>query len=203
MDRKLTFSDVLSEGFSIGIRNSLSLIGTLSLWILTIWIPYINVGTTIAICSIPIELSKGGVISPLFIFDAKYRQYMAEFFTLIGLMLIAIIPAFIFMIIPAFIIGIGWSLAIFIMLDKEVTPTKALLLSNKATNGYKWVIFGVSFLLQLIALGFSWIVSELEILGTLLSLPVSIIITCVGLGCTTVFYKRLFLDNDKIENQCT
>lgn len=203
MDRKLTFSDVLSEGFSIGIKNSLSLIGTLSLWILTIWIPYINVGTTIAICSIPIELSKGGVISPLFIFDAKYRQYMGEFFTLIGLMLIAIIPAFIFMIIPAFIIGIEWSLAIFIMLDKEVTPTKALLLSNKATNGYKWVIFGVSILLQLIALGFSWIVSELGILGTLLSLPVSIIITCVGLGCTTVFYKRLFLDNDKMESQCT
>ena len=201
MDRKLTFSDVLSEGFSIGVKNALSLIAVLLLWILTIWIPYINVGTTIAVCSIPVELSKGGILSPLFIFDAKYRQYMGEFFTLIGLMLIAIIPAFIFMIIPAFIIGIGWSLAIFIMLDKEVTPTKALLLSNKVTNSYKWVIFGVGFLLQLIALGFSWIVSELGALGILLSLPISAIITCIGLGCTTVFYKRLFLDNDKIESQ--
>lgn len=43
--------------------------------------------------TIPIELSKGKVISPLFIFDGKYRKYMGEYFTLIGLMYLAIIPA--------------------------------------------------------------------------------------------------------------
>ena len=68
--------------------------------------------------TIPIELSKGRVISPLFIFDGKYRKFMGEYFTLIGLMYLAIIPALFFMIVPGIIISIGWSLAIYILLDK-------------------------------------------------------------------------------------
>ena len=72
------------------------MLGATVLWLLTIWIPYLNVGTTIAMNTIPIELSKGKVISPLFIFDGKYRKYMGEYFTLIGLMYLAIIPALFF-----------------------------------------------------------------------------------------------------------
>lgn len=152
--------------------------------VLTIWIPYFNVGTTIAMCSIPIVLSKGEVISPLFIFRAKYRQYMGEFFTLIGLMLIALIPAYMFMIVPAIIIGTGWSLAIFI----ETTPTKALLLSNKATKGYKWKIFFVMLFWQLLSIRFSSIVKGLGVVSILLSLPVVIIMSCAMLGPLTYFY---------------
>lgn len=47
------------------------MLGATVLWLLTIWIPYLNVGTTIAMATIPIELSKGKVISPLFIFDGN------------------------------------------------------------------------------------------------------------------------------------
>ena len=112
--------------------------------LLTIWIPYLNVGTTIAMATIPIELSKGKVISPLFIFDGKYRKFMGEYFTLIGLMYLAIIPALFFMIVPGIIISIGWSLAIYILLDKGVAPGEAMIQSNKATYGYKWTIFWCS-----------------------------------------------------------
>ena len=70
---------------------------------------------------------------------------MGEYFTLIGLMYLAIIPALFFMIIPGIIISIGWSLAIYILLDKGVAPGEAMIRSNKATYGYKWTIFGVSF----------------------------------------------------------
>lgn len=93
MQQKITLSGVLSEGISIGIKNLASLLIASLLWLVTIWIPYLNVGTTIAMTTIPIELSKGRVISPLFIFDAKYRKYMGEFFTLKGMMWMAIFPA--------------------------------------------------------------------------------------------------------------
>ena len=69
--RKISVVSVLSEGVGLGLKNAPSLLGAVILWLLTIWVPYINVGTTIAIQTIPIELSKGKVISPLFIFDGK------------------------------------------------------------------------------------------------------------------------------------
>ncbi len=193
MNKKIALAKVLTEGFSIGIKNFVSLFVATLLWIVTIWIPFINVGTTIAIKSVPIELSKGKIISPLFIFDKKYRQYMGEFFNLIGLMMISLIPAFLFMIVPGIIINISWSLAIYIMLDKEVSPSDALIMSNKATYGYKWIIFGVS-----VVLGVCFFIVNL-ILGLIplgfLSAILSLLLTCVyqvvNLGCEAVIYRDL------------
>ena len=193
MNKKIALAKVLTEGFSIGIKNFVSLFVATLLWIVTIWIPFINVGTTIAIKSVPIELSKGKIISPLFIFDKKYRQYMGEFFNLIGLMMMSLIPAFLFMIVPGIIINISWSLAIYIMLDKEVSPSDALIMSNKATYGYKWIIFGVS-----VVLGVCFFIVNL-ILGLIplgfLSAILSLLLTCVyqvvNLGCEAVIYRDL------------
>ncbi len=193
MNKKIALAKVLTEGFSIGIKNFVSLFVATLLWIVTIWIPFINVGTTIAIKSVPIELSKGKIISPLFIFDKKYRQYMGEFFNLIGLMMISLIPAFLFMIVPGIIINISWSLAIYIMLDKEVSPSDALIMSNKATYGYKWIIFGVS-----VVLGVCFFIVNL-ILGLIplgfLSAILSLLLTCVyqvvNIGCEAVIYRDL------------
>ena len=61
--KKITVTGVLSEGIGLGIKNAVSMLGATVLWLLTIWIPYLNVGTTIAMNTIPIELSKGKVIS--------------------------------------------------------------------------------------------------------------------------------------------
>lgn len=168
--KKISVMNVLSEGISLGMKNSVSLLVATVLWIVTIWIPYLNVGTTIAMTTIPIELSKGKVISPVFIFDSKYRKFMGEYFTLLGLMAMAIIPAFFFMVIPAIVISIGWSLAMYILLDKGVAPGEAMVQSNKATYGYKWTIFGVQFVLGLIYGILSAIFGLIPILGVLLML---------------------------------
>lgn len=153
----------------------------------------LNVGTTIAMATIPIELSKGKVISPLFIFDGKYRKFMGEYFTLIGLMYLAIIPALFFMIVPGIIISIGWSLAIYILLDKGVAPGEAMIQSNKATYGYKWTIFGVSFLLVLVFYILLWIINAIASGGfaMLLLFIVSIVYTVAALGCSAVIYRNL------------
>lgn len=191
--KKITVTGVLSEGIGLGIKNAVSMLGATVLWLLTIWIPYLNVGTTIAMATIPIELSKGKVISPLFIFDGKYRKFMGEYFALIGLMYLAIIPALFFMIVPGIIISIGWSLAIYILLDKGVAPGEAMIQSNKATYGYKWTIFGVSFLLVLVFYILLWIINAIASGGfaMLLLFIVSIVYTVAALGCSAVIYRNL------------
>ena len=151
MEKKITVFGVIGEGFSIGMKNSLSLLGAVILYALTIWIPYLNVGTTIAMCSIPVELSKGKVISPFFIFDARYRKYMGEFFLLLGFVSIAVVPLILFGFFPAIVISLAWSLAVFLLLDKGVSPGEALIQSNKLTYGYKWTLFFISLVLGLIA----------------------------------------------------
>lgn len=194
--KKITVMGVLSEGIGLGIKNAASMLGASILWLLTIWIPYLNVGTTIAMTTIPIELSKGKVISPLFIFDGKYRKFMGEYFTLIGLMYLAIIPAMIFMFIPGIIISIGWSLAIYILLDKGVAPGEAMIRSNKATYGYKWTIFGVSFLLGLafyILLYIALCIATKSGFGLLfiLFLIIGVVYTVASLGCSAIIYRNL------------
>lgn len=189
--RKISVVSVLSEGVGLGLKNAPSLLGAVILWLLTIWVPYINVGTTIAIQTIPIELSKGKVISPLFIFDGKYRQYMGEYFTLIGLMLMSLIPAFLFMIVPGIIISIGWSLAIYLMLDKGIAPGEALVRSNKATYGYKWTIFGVNFVLAIAYYILTFIFGLIPFIGILLILLAAIAFQVVILGCMGIIYRDL------------
>ena len=150
MEKKITVFGVISEGFSLGLKNSLSLLGAVVLYVLTIWIPYLNVGTTIAMSAIPIELSKGKVISPLFIFDAKYRKYMGEFFLLLGFISIAIVPLILFGFFPFVVISLAWSLAVYLLLDKGLSPGEALVQSNKLTDGYKWTLFFIELVLGLV-----------------------------------------------------
>ena len=194
--KKIELIPVISEGIQIGLKNFASIFVAVLLWLITIWVPYINVGTTIAILSLPVALSKGeGILSPLFIFESKYRRYMGEFFTLIGLMWLSIFPALMFGIVPGIIIGIGWSLAIYILIDKGVAPGEALVQSNKATYGYKWTIFGVSVVIGFVSMILMYIcgliVSNIGELGFILMLIVLAFIQVFGIGCNTVIYRNL------------
>ena len=99
--KKLNIIETIKDGVAIALVNYLSLLAATVLYILTIWIPYLNVGTTIAMLSIPIELSKGNVISPTFIFKSVYRKYMGQFFLLSALMTIGILMGIAFLIFPA------------------------------------------------------------------------------------------------------
>ncbi|WP_455591848.1 hypothetical protein [Bacteroides sp.] len=197
--QKITVFSVLQDGVGLGVKNIASLIGAIILWMLTIWIPYLNVGTTIAMNTIPVALSRGKVISPTFIFDGKYRKYMGEYFTLQGLMSLAIFPALVFMLVPGIIISIGWSLSLFILLDKEVAPGEAMIRSNKATYGYKWTIFGVGFMLGLAAIIAMIIFSYIPFIGLLLIVLLLIAVPAIYLGCMAVIYKKLVLDGPAIE----
>ena len=61
--KKLDFAETLKDSIAIGVKNAPSVVVAVALWLVTIWIPYINIGTTIAISLLPVELAKGSVIT--------------------------------------------------------------------------------------------------------------------------------------------
>ncbi len=187
MENQLVLGDVLSNAFKIGLKNFLSLIAILILWIVTIWIPYLNVGTTIALVTLPLSMSKGEVISPLEIFKAKYRKYMGEFFIINGLSFMAIFTAMLFLIIPAYVISLSWSLGVYLMIDKGLNPIEALTESNKRTIGKKWTMF-FSYLILIIPI---IILGLIPFIGHYLAIIYAIILIPVYLGAKAYIYSIL------------
>ena len=122
--KKLDFAETLKDSIEIGVKNAPSIVVAVILWLVTIWIPYINIGTTIAIKLLPVELAKGNVINPLSIFDSKYRRYMGEFLITWGLMLIPIYIATLFLVVPGIVLSLSWTLSFYFLLDKGITRLK-------------------------------------------------------------------------------
>ncbi|MDD2550960.1 MAG: YciC family protein [Bacteroidales bacterium] len=141
MEKNLNFGQLLSNAVSLGLKNFFSLLGCLVLWLLTLWIPYVNVGTTIAIVTLPAAISKGKVISPFEIFSQKYYKFMGEFFLVTGLRSLIIVPATLFLIIPGIVLSIAYSLSTLLVVDKGKGASEALKLSNNLTYGNKVAIF--------------------------------------------------------------
>ena len=142
--KKLDFSETLKDSIGIGVKNAPSVVVAVALWLVTIWIPYINIRTTIAISLLPVELAKGSVINPLGIFDSKYRRYMGEYLITAGLMVIPIYIAFVFMIVPGIVLSLSWALSFYFLLGKGKNPMQAIKASNDATYGSKWTMFLVT-----------------------------------------------------------
>ena len=188
---KLSPFRVLGEGFLLGAKNFPSLLGAVVLYILTLWIPYINVGTTIAMCAIPVALSRGKVVSPTFIFEGKYRKFMGEYFTLLGLKAMSLVPAFLFMVVPGVIISIGWSQALYILIDQQVAPGEALVRSNKVTYGYKGAIFGIFMLLFAAVLVTLSVFSVMGTVGGLLTVALVLLLPVFVLGVRAIIYRNL------------
>lgn len=192
----ISIGSIITEGFKLGLQNMASLIGAILLWIITIWIPYLNVGTTIGLLSIVIAMSKGTIISPTEIFDPKYRQYMGEFFLLVALIYLGTLIGFLFLIIPGLVISIAWGQAIYLMIDKELNPMEALKVSNQITYGEKWTIFfgtllmGIIFyILVLILTGVGYLISEL--FASVLSFVGFIVFYPILLGAMAHIYGEL------------
>lgn len=198
MTNKLTVSEIIKNGLELGLKNFVALILAAILYLITFWIPYLNVGTTIGLTMLPVEMAKGKTISPTSIFDSKNRKFMGEFFILFGLLLIAIYCGMLFLIIPGIVISIAFSLGIFLLIDKEVHPLKALSLSNKLMYGNKWSVFLSSIVIviavYLIAIIFSLIN---ETLGAIVIFALFLLIIPVMYGMKAYVYKKLVLENEK------
>ena len=196
---EMTVSSLIAEGFSIGLSNAPLIIIALILAGLTMWIPYLNVGIVIALSCLPLALAKGkqGKLSPTFIFDGQYRKYMGEYFQLLGLKMLTLIPAYLFLFIPGYIINIGYSQALFLMIDKEISPSEALIQSTKMTDGYKMTIFLTNLALGLVIgvvaciLMFIVGLTKVEILQAIIMLIVIVVASFVSIGVNAAIYRNL------------
>jgi hypothetical protein len=138
----LEFGDLLAHAFRWGLGQYLNVLLMLVLWVLTIWIPYVNVGTTIAVTAgAPIRLSRQQRIRPAFIFNREYRAVMADWLLLLGLMVPAVLVALLLAGIPAVVLSLGWVLAPLLLVDRGMGVVESLRRSWEATLGEKWTIF--------------------------------------------------------------
>ena len=64
----------MQDAIAIGLKNAPSVIAAVALWLVTIWVPYINVGTTIAITLLPTRPAKRAIVNPLGLFARKYPR---------------------------------------------------------------------------------------------------------------------------------
>lgn len=176
MNQNLSFESIFQNGIKLGLKNFVSILIAAVLYVLTIWIPYLNVGTTIGMASLPLKMSEGETISPTEIFNEKYRKNMGEFLLLIGLLYLIILMGFMFVIIPGIVMSIAYGYSIYILIDKEITPTEALNLSNKKTYGHKWSIFLAKFIFiigaELVAFLFMKIHPILGLIPMILVVPI-------------------------------
>ena len=148
--KRLDFATTLQDAIAIGLKNAPSVIAAVALWLVTIWVPYINVGTTIAITLLPTRLAKGEIVNPLGIFDSKYRRYMGEYFITMGLMVFPILIGVLFMIVPAIVLSLAWTLSYYFLFEKGKNPIQAIKASNDATYGSKWTMFAVQLVVGII-----------------------------------------------------
>lgn len=196
---EMTVSSLIAEGFSIGLSNAPLIIIALILAGFTMWIPYLNVGIVIALSCLPLALAKGNQkkLSPTFIFDGQYRKYMGEYFQLLGLKMLTLIPAYLFLYIPGYIINIGYSQALFLMIDKEISPSEALIQSTKMTDGYKMTIFltnlALGVVIGVVAMVLSFLVSltKVDILMAIVMILVIVVASFVAIGVNAAIYRNL------------
>lgn len=146
----LSSKEIIFNSFKLGLNNGLLILVTTILWVLTIWIPYVNVGTTIAMLGMITTIGKEEKFYPTEIFKEKYRKDMGEYFLLLFFMIVGSALGFAAGVIPGIVILIAWSQAIFLMIDKRFNPIKAIRNSNKITYGEKLTIFISYFCLTLI-----------------------------------------------------
>lgn len=214
MERKLEFVATFKDAIALGMNNAIPLLLTVVIYVLTIWIPYINIGTSIAMATLPGKLAHGETISPFFIFDSVYRRQIGNFLLFCGLYIIMLIPAILFLNVVLPVLLIMYSLSLFILIDRETTPIEALEMSRKATYGFKWKIFFILFIYELVLyiipqiiiwplIGIGALITYLSddssssTFLTIIAYGIGIIFSIVGICCgyaiNAIIYRELFL----------
>jgi hypothetical protein len=195
VEQKLRVFDVIRSGLEIGVKNIGPILVNTLLWLVTIWIPYINIGTTIGMAAgIIVKTGRGEAISMTEVFDPRYRKYMGEFFLTSGLIGMGVTAGFFLFIIPGYVIAIAWSLSLLLVVDKGKNPTEAISLSNKLTYGNKGTIFLAFLLLCVAVIIVSVIFSLIPVIGVILLFAMAILTIFVSIGMEAYIYRVLCAD---------
>ncbi len=191
MKKKLYFDVALKEGISLGINNFLSIFLTLLLFVVTCWIPYLNIGTTIGMSRMILKLCNGEKIDPTAIFDKENFSQIGDFFLLEGFIFIGSIIGFVFAIIPMVVINIAWGFALVVLIDKKGTANMAIKESYDITFGNKWMIFAIELVVFIVIGVGSSLFSLIPFVGSVLGIIFSLLVYVVFIGLQAYIYRVL------------
>lgn len=189
--KKVDFIGTLKEGCQVGITNFLPLLLTTILFVITCWIPYLNVGTTVGFYRIILALSKDQKVDPFSLFNKENFSQIGDVFLLMGLKSIGCTAAALFMLIPAIVISIAWNYSLLILIDTKETPTKALSLSYQYTFGNKWRIFFIYFVFALLVSIVCALLSLIPYVGVVLTAIVIILTAAFYIGLEACIFKQI------------
>ena len=198
MESKLNFQKTLVDGFNLGIKNIGNLLLMAFLYMITFWIPYLNVGTTIGFYKNVIALSKGEEVVPTSIFKKENFKNLGDFFLLFGLQTAGIGAAAMFFFIPAMVVSLAWQFAMYFFLDKGTSPLKSLSVSYNATLGEKWTLFFV-YLACAVVIGLVvGLLAAIPKVGGLLAFLAIIACVAIVIGVEATLYKYF---REKVEEK--
>jgi uncharacterized membrane protein len=192
LETKLKVFDIIKAGIEIGMKNIGPIVVNTLLWLVTIWIPYINIGTTIGMTAgITVKAARGEAISMTEIFNPRYRKYMGEYFLASGLIGMGVTMGIALFIIPGCVIALAWSLALLLVVDKGKNPTEAISLSNKLTYGNKGTMFLAHLVAGLVVIIAGIILIRIPAVGPVLAVLVTALSVFVFIGMGAYVYTSL------------
>ena len=198
---KLDIMQTIKDGVQYGLKNFFPLLLMVILYVVTVWIPYLNVGTTIGLYKAIISIGRGETIDPTSIFSGENFKNLSGFFLLLGLLYIGTVVATIFMFIPGIVMGVAWSFAVYFFIDKKVSPLKSLQLSYDSTYGNKWRIFFTEFLCAFLVGLVCGILAAIPKVGPVLA-GVAVILCCaIVVAVEGVMYDFFSKKADEILNK--
>jgi len=193
---KLDIGNTITEGFNNTIQYIGPILVNFLLWVVTIWIPYLNVGTTIGFFSgIVAKMSRGETISYTEIFNPLYRKFMGDYFITAGLFFIGVFIGIIFLIVPAFIICYAWYFSFLLVVDKGKNSIEAIKTSNEITYGYKGKIFLINIIITAVASVIQGVLSIFDNgFASFLIIILTVFQIILMLGIQASMYKQLASD---------
>ena len=187
---KINVMDTIKDGIQLALKNVLPLILLVILYVLTVWIPYLNVGTTVGLYKAVIAMSRGEVVDPVSIFDKDNFKYFGNMFLLLGFQTVGITAATAFMFVPGIILSIAWGFAMYLLIDKNVSPLKALTASYDITLGEKWRIFAITLLVGLVIGLVSGLFTLIPKVGFVFTILVVIVGCALAVAVEALMYRH-------------
>ncbi len=187
---KINVMDTIKDGIQLALKNVLSLILLVILYALTVWIPYLNVGTTVGLYKAVIAMSRGEVVDPVSIFDKENFKFFGNMFLLLGFQTVGITAATAFMFVPGIILSLAWGFAMYLLIDKNVSPLKALTASYDITLGEKWRIFFITLLVGLLIGLVSGLCTLIPKVGYVLMILVVILGCAFAVAVEALMYRH-------------
>ena len=198
---KLDIMQTIKDGVQYGLKNFLPLLLMVIRYVVTVWIPYLNVGTTIGFYRAIIGIGRGETIDPVAIFSKDNFKNLSGFFLLLGLLYIGIVVAFFFMFIPGMVMSIAWGFAVYFFIDKKVSPLKSLQLSYDTTFGNKWRIFFTELLCGILISIICCIFVAIPKVGAVLAGIATVLCSAIMVAVEGVMYDFFSKKADDILNK--